>query len=73
MKLLVDMKLSPRWIKMLADAGIEAVHWSSIGAANAPDPEIVAHARDNDIVMLIGTTLGFSPCVVARIAMKSRS
>jgi predicted nuclease of predicted toxin-antitoxin system len=27
MKLLVDMNLSPRWVDLLADAGIEAAHW----------------------------------------------
>lgn len=27
MKLLVDMNLSPRWVNLLADAGIEAAHW----------------------------------------------
>ena len=26
MKLLIDMNLSPRWVKLLSDAGIEAVH-----------------------------------------------
>jgi predicted nuclease of predicted toxin-antitoxin system len=35
MKLLIDVNLSPRWVKLLADADIEAVHWSRIGAANA--------------------------------------
>jgi predicted nuclease of predicted toxin-antitoxin system len=73
MKLLVDMNLSPRWIKMLANAGIEAVHWSSIGAANAPDPEIMAYARANDYVVLthdldfsaiLATTHGEKPSVV---------
>jgi predicted nuclease of predicted toxin-antitoxin system len=73
MKLLVDMNLSPRWIKMLADAGIEAVHWSSIGAANAPDPEIMAYAGANDYVVLthdldfsaiLATTHGEKPSVV---------
>src|SRR6218665_2467579 len=32
MKLLVDMNLSPRWVDVLADAGIEAAHWSAVGA-----------------------------------------
>ncbi len=52
MKLLVDMNLSPRWIIFLADAGIEAVHWSTLGAKNAPDPEIMAYASANDYVVL---------------------
>ncbi len=37
MKLLIDMNLSPRWSNVLATAGIDAVHWSTLGANNAPD------------------------------------
>jgi predicted nuclease of predicted toxin-antitoxin system len=33
MKLLIDMNLSPRWVKALAEAEIEASHWSSLGDA----------------------------------------
>lgn len=52
MKLLVDMNLSPRWTGMLAGSGFEAVHWSTLGAMNAPDPEIMAYARMNNYVVL---------------------
>lgn len=52
MKLLVDMNLSPRWVKVLADAGIEAAHWSTLGANSAPDSEIMAYASANDYVVL---------------------
>lgn len=52
MKLLVDMNLSPRWIIFLADEGIEASHWSTLGAKNAPDTTIMAFARANDYVVL---------------------
>jgi predicted nuclease of predicted toxin-antitoxin system len=45
MKLLVDMNLSPRWVSLLADAGIEAKHWSTLGAANAPDSGIMTFAE----------------------------
>lgn len=73
MKLLVDMNLSPRWVVALADAGIEAVHWSMLGAMNAPDPEIMAYATDNDYVVLthdldfgaiLAATHGEKPSVV---------
>ena len=37
MKLLVDMNLSPSWVERLARHGFEAVHWSTFGAATAPD------------------------------------
>jgi predicted nuclease of predicted toxin-antitoxin system len=52
MKLLVDMNLSPRWIGFLTDAGIEAVHWSTLGAANAPDLVIMAYASTHDYAVL---------------------
>jgi predicted nuclease of predicted toxin-antitoxin system len=52
MKLLVDMNLSPRWVKRLVEAGLEASHWSSVGAANASDAEIMAFARTNGYVVL---------------------
>jgi predicted nuclease of predicted toxin-antitoxin system len=73
MKLLVDMNLSPRWIRMLADAGVEAKHWSTLGANNAPDSEIMAYARANDYVVLthdldfsaiLAATQGEKPSVV---------
>ena len=73
MKLVVDMNLSPRWVKVLAQAGFEAVHWSSLGAANAPDTEIMAFARTNDCIVLthdldfgaiLASTQGAKPSVV---------
>lgn len=73
MKLLVDMNLSPRWVGVLAEAGIEAVHWSILGAMNAPDPEIMAYASANDYVVLthdldfsaiLAATHGDKPSVV---------
>jgi len=73
MKLLIDMNLSPRWAKYLADAGIEAVHWSTLSAPNAPDLEIMAFARVNGYVVLthdldfsaiLAATHGLKPSVV---------
>jgi predicted nuclease of predicted toxin-antitoxin system len=73
MKLLVDMNLSPRWARILADAGIAAAHWSSLGPSNAPDSEIMAYARTNDCVVLthdldfsaiLAATNGEKPSVV---------
>lgn len=73
MKLLVDMNLSPRWVSVLADAGIEAAHWSALGAINAPDPEIMAYASANDYMVLtydldfsaiLAATQGEKPSVV---------
>jgi predicted nuclease of predicted toxin-antitoxin system len=73
MKLLVDMNLSPRWISALAAAGIESAHWSTLGARNAPDTEIMAFAAANDYVVLthdldfgaiLAATQGEKPSVV---------
>lgn len=45
------MNLSPEWQPLLQENGFEAVHWSSIGAYNAPDTEIMRWARDNRCVV----------------------
>jgi len=52
MKLLIDMNLSPRWVSFLAETGIQVVHWSTLGAHNAPDVEIMNYARAHDYVVL---------------------
>jgi len=73
MKLLVDMNLSPRWVELLGDAGVKAAHWSSLGASNAPDAEIMAYAKANHCVVLthdldfgaiLAATHGEKPSVV---------
>jgi hypothetical protein len=40
MKILIDMNLSPRWQKFLTEAGLQAAHWSELGAGDAPDLDI---------------------------------
>jgi predicted nuclease of predicted toxin-antitoxin system len=52
MKLLVDMNLSPLWIRFLEQRGFEAVHWSAVGAATATDTEIMEHAIARGYVIL---------------------
>lgn len=73
MKLLIDMNLSPRWINVLAEAGFEAVHWTSLGDIAAPDSEIMAYAKAGDFVVLthdldfgtiLAVTQGEKPSVV---------
>ena len=51
MRLLIDMNLSPEWQPILQKHGFEAIHWSSVGAGNAPDTEIMQWARDNRCVV----------------------
>lgn len=73
MKLLLDINLSPEWVAYLQGHGFEAVHWSSIGAGNAPDSEIMPWARDNgcvvsthdlDFGILLAHSRGGKPSVV---------
>lgn len=73
MKLLVDMNLSPSWVGWLARHKFEAVHWSTIGAATAPDNEILSWARGHGFVVLtndldfsaiLAATSGQTPSVV---------
>ena len=45
------MNLSPEWVPFLHGHGFEAIHWSAIGAGNAPDTEIMQWARNNDCVV----------------------
>jgi predicted nuclease of predicted toxin-antitoxin system len=46
------MNLSPRWADFLAGNGTEAVHWSSVGAPDAPDTGIMAYAQSHGFVVL---------------------
>ena len=47
MKILIDMNLSPAWVKVLEKAGHTASHWSTIGSLNAPDREVLLWAKAN--------------------------
>jgi predicted nuclease of predicted toxin-antitoxin system len=63
-KLLVDMNLSPSWVERLASHGFEAVHWSTIGVATAPDVEILTWANEHHFVV-ITNDLDFSAILAA--------
>ena len=45
------MNLSPAWVEILVRRNFAATHWSQVGAANAPDVEIIAWARTHDHVI----------------------
>ena len=73
MKILIDMNLSYRWVSVLADAGISATHWSSLGSVTVLDSEITAYARKWDWVILtqdldfgeiLAVTNGLKPSVI---------
>lgn len=46
------MNLSPKWVEFLGEAGFAAEHWSALGLANAPDPELMIYAKANGFVIL---------------------
>ena len=73
MNILIDMNLSPRWVAFLADAGIHALHWSSVGPPNASDREIMHWAKENNCIVMthdldfsaiLAATQGAKPSVV---------
>jgi len=51
LRVLIDMNLSPSWVEALINARFEAVHWSQLGAHNAPDSELFDWARDNKYIV----------------------
>jgi len=73
MKIIVDVNLAIRWADMLSSRGIETVHWTAIGAANAQDIEIMTYARKNgysvftndlDFSAILVSTHAASPSVI---------
>ena len=50
-KLVIDMNLSPEWEQVFSQH-YEIKHWSRIGAADAPDEEILRWARENGYFIL---------------------
>ena len=51
MKILIDMNLSPLWVSYFANAGIDAVHWMTIGDAAAIDRVILTYAKTNGYIV----------------------
>jgi len=64
MKFLVDMNLSPDWVRFLADAKFESVHWSDVGPGDAADSELMHWAADRDHILLTAD-LGFGALLAA--------
>ncbi len=51
MNILIDMNLSPQWVETFARHGLHAVHWSTVGAPDAPDQTIMDWARANGYIV----------------------
>jgi predicted nuclease of predicted toxin-antitoxin system len=46
------MNLSPQWVTVVKEQGIEAVHWSAIGQGYVPDNELFDWASEHGYVVL---------------------
>jgi len=69
LKIIVDVNLAVRWANMLSGRGIEAINWTTIGAANAQDIEIMSYARENGYSVFTND-LDFSAILVSTRASR---
>jgi predicted nuclease of predicted toxin-antitoxin system len=51
MRLVVDMNLTPDWVRFFESAGIAAQHWSSLGHPAASDDDVLSFARERGDVV----------------------
>lgn len=64
MKILLDMNLSPQWVRFLEQEGFEATHWSTVGDPRATDATIMSWAAKNGFVVF-SHDLDFSALLAA--------
>ena len=73
MKVVVDVNFPPALATALEDGGVDAIHWTGVGAATAPDAEILAWAKshghvvltqDLDFPEILATTGASAPSVI---------
>jgi predicted nuclease of predicted toxin-antitoxin system len=50
--ILIDANLTPFWVGFLRSAGIESVHWSTVGKGDAPDSDLLHWAVEHDAIIL---------------------
>ena len=71
--LLIGVNLSPEWVEVLTDAGLQAVHWSTVGDPAAPDEEIMdwpltrgytVFSHDLDFSTMLALTRATGPSLV---------
>lgn len=51
MKFLLDMNLSPDWVKVFKTEGWSAIHWSEVGEPTAADQTLMDWARANNYIV----------------------
>lgn len=73
MRLILDMNLTPRWVRYLLDADHDCLHWSAIGPITAEDSTICEYAREHGFVIvtndldsprILAHTSGAKPSVI---------
>ncbi|MEH2416564.1 DUF5615 family PIN-like protein [Nostoc sp.] len=73
MKILIDMNLSPDWVKVFEKYDIEAVHWSNVGDPREKDMVIMEWVRANGYILfthdldfgsLLAATAAETPSVI---------
>ncbi len=65
MRVLIDMDLSPNWQAFLERSGHTANQWSTLGAHDAPDHELMEWAKRN-VAILLTADLDFSAILAAK-------
>jgi predicted nuclease of predicted toxin-antitoxin system len=50
-KILIDMNLSPNWVRLFNENNIEAAHWSKIGRSDEKDATVLKWAKDNNHIV----------------------
>lgn len=51
MKLLIDMNLSPEWVRLFEQQDWQSLHWSTVGDPHSPDYVIMRWARENGYIV----------------------
>jgi len=51
MKFLIDVCMSPQWVRCFKAQGYEAKHWSDVGSMNAQDHELLEWANENGFIV----------------------
>lgn len=51
MRILVDMNLPPQWVEVFQQEGHTSIHWSSVGAVDASDRELMQWAKRHEHVV----------------------
>lgn len=69
MQVLIDMNLPPQWGDVLNSSGIGAVHWSTVGDADASDHTLMQWAKQREYVVFTHD-LDFSALLAATQASK---